>query len=121
MLRLRSLIFGAALLLATTASALAHSYPKTMSPAPGSTVGTAPGEVVINFTEALLPRFSSLEVVNSAGARVDRGGAHLAPGDHRRFVVDLPRLPRGTYTVIWRATSVDTHQTHGSYRFTVAH
>lgn len=120
MLRSRPLIFAAALLVATAASALAHSYPRTMSPAAGSTVATAPRDVVIDFTEALLPKFSSMEVVNAAGRRVDRDDAHLAPGNSRQFIVDLEKLAPGTYTVIWRATSIDTHQTHGSYRFTVA-
>ena len=29
-------------------------------------------------------------------------------------------LPLGTYSVAWHATSVDTHQTDGTYRFTLA-
>lgn len=112
---------AAALLVATAVPALAHAYPKTMEPAANSTVRVPPNEVVINFTEALVPQFSSLEVVNSAGKRVDRKDAHLAPHDHARYIVDLSPLPAGKYKVIWRATSVDTHKTHGSYDFTVMH
>lgn len=119
MLHARSAILAAALLLATAAAALAHAYPKTMDPAPRSVLDAAPKQVVINFTEALIPNFSSLEVVNNAGERVDRNDAHLAPHDHQQYVIDLSRLMPGTYKVIWHATAVDTHKTHGSYDFTV--
>lgn len=119
MLRRRSAILAAALLVATAAPALAHAYPKTMAPAPNSTVNAPPKEVVINFTQALIPNFSSLEVVNSAGERVDRNDAHVAPHDHQRYIIDLTSLAPGTYKAIWHATSVDTHKTHGSYNFTV--
>jgi copper resistance protein C len=39
--------------------------------------------------------------------------------NNRKLVVEIPALSSGTYTVIWHATSVDTHKTEGSYRFTV--
>lgn len=110
---------GAACLLLSAVPALAHSFPKTESPAANSTVATAPEAVTIEFTEALEPHFSSLHVLNAQHHRVDRNDAHLAPNDAKRFSVDLQALPPGTYTVVWHATSVDTHKTHGSYRFTV--
>lgn len=110
---------AAALLVAAAVPALAHTYPKTMEPAANSTVSAPPNEVVLNFTEALIPQFSSLEVVNGAGKRMDRKDAHVAPHDHARYIVNLSPLPPGKYKVIWRATSVDTHETHGSYDFTV--
>jgi methionine-rich copper-binding protein CopC len=102
-----------------TQPALAHSFPKTESPAAGSVVRSAPSEVVIVFTEPLEPRFSSLQVKDASGARVDAGPAHTAPEDATRFSVPLKPLSAGTYKVIWHATSVDTHKTEGSYDFTV--
>jgi len=108
------------LLFASPAPALAHAFPTTTNPAVGSTLKTAPTEVVINFTEELEPRFSSIEVLNAAGSRVDKNDAHLAPNDAKRFIVDLSQLPPGTYKVVWHATSIDTHKTQGSFTFTVA-
>jgi methionine-rich copper-binding protein CopC len=45
---------------------------------------------------------------------------HGDPGDAERLEVPLRKLGPGTYTVHWRAVSVDTHRTQGTYRFTVA-
>ena len=100
--------------------ACAHAFLDTADPAVGATVKPAPGAVSITFTEALEPHFSSLSVEDGAGQRVDLGDAHAAPDDGTRFTVGLKPLPPGTYTVNWRITSVDTHKTSGSYRFTVA-
>jgi methionine-rich copper-binding protein CopC len=33
--------------------------------------------------------------------------------------VSLQSLPRGTYTVKWRAVTVDTHRTEGIFTFSV--
>jgi methionine-rich copper-binding protein CopC len=100
--------------------ALAHAFLTTAIPAVGSTVATSPSEVDCNFTEALEPSFSTLEVQNAAGARVDTGKMHLAAGDAKRMVIGVQHLPAGTYTVTWHATSVDTHHTAGHFNFTVA-
>jgi methionine-rich copper-binding protein CopC len=100
--------------------ACAHAFLDTADPSVGATVKPAPSTVTITFTEALEPHFSSLSVQDGAGQRVDLGDAHGAPDDGTRFTVGLKPLPPGTYTVNWRITSVDTHKTSGSYRFTVA-
>ena len=98
--------------------AAAHALLKSAAPAPGSTVRAAPEQVVIRFSEPLEPRFSSIEVRDASGHRVDRGGTHGAEDDPRRLAVALAPLVPGAYQVTWRATSVDTHRTEGSYRFT---
>jgi copper resistance protein C len=111
---------AAALLLAFAGSALAHAFPTTTVPPVGSTLKTAPQEVVINFTEGVIPNFTSIDVVNASGARVDKNDGHLGPAGEKQFVVDLGPLTAGTYKVIWHATAVDTHKTEGSFNFTLA-
>lgn len=44
---------------------------------------------------------------------------HTPPSDNKLFSVGLSTLPPGTYTVIWHATSVDTHKTEGKFHFMV--
>jgi hypothetical protein len=118
--RITLVIFAAAALLASPGAVLAHSFPRTAEPAAGSTVPSALTAVVINFTEALEPHFSGLQVFDTQGHQVDKKDAHVDPHDSKRFSVDLTSLTAGTYKVVWHATSVDTHKTQGSYTFTVA-
>ena len=74
---------------------------------------------MINFTEAVEPRFSTITVLNAQGAQVQTGKPHLVGGD-AHLAVALKPLQPGTYTVIWHATATDTHKTEGKFTFTVA-
>jgi hypothetical protein len=111
--------FAMLVLLAGGGTAWAHAHLKTAVPAPDSTVQTPPNAVTINFTEGVEPHFSSIEVQDAAGHRVDKGVAATAPTDNKRFSIGLQPLQPGTYKVVWHATSVDTHQTNGTFQFTV--
>jgi methionine-rich copper-binding protein CopC len=104
---------------AGTQAVLAHAFLDKADPAVGATLKAAPTEVTITFTEGLEPDFSSLTVEDESGQRVDLGGAHTAPDDATRFSVGLKQLKPGSYKVLWRVTSVDTHKTSGSYSFAV--
>ena len=79
----------------------------------------SPAQVVIDFTEGVEPRFSTIEVKNAHGARVDMDRPHLVGGDEH-LAVDLKSLLPGEYTVIWHVTATDTHKTEGRFNFTVA-
>jgi methionine-rich copper-binding protein CopC len=105
--------------LASAGTAEAHALLRRAAPLVGGAAPSAPSEVALDFSEALEPRFSSIEVQDAKGARVDKGDTHSAPNEPRRLIVNLPSLPPGTYKVLWRATSVDTHRTEGSYIFSV--
>jgi copper resistance protein C len=103
-------------LLAAPAAANAHAMLDHASPAVGSMVASAPKELVLSFTEKLEPKFSSIEVRNADGAAVNSGPARASGTEMR---VGLKPLPAGTYKVIWRVLSVDTHRTNGSFSFRV--
>jgi methionine-rich copper-binding protein CopC len=52
---------------------------------------------------------------------VDKGdGGVVVDGDGRRLRVSLSALSSGTYRVVWRVLSVDTHVTEGDFTFRVA-
>jgi copper(I)-binding protein len=114
-----SLLLAAPLLLTASSAAFAHAHLRTASPAAGSSVTESPTEVVIAYTEDVEPKFSTIEVTDSAGQRLDSGVPHIV-GDASHLGVGLKRLPPGVYTVVWHATAVDTHKTEGTYKFTVA-
>ena len=104
---------------AVSGPALAHAFLKSATPPVGSTVQAAPSNVVIDYTEGVEPKFSTIEVQDAAGARVDSGAVQTTAGDNKRLTVGLKPLKPGTYKVTWHATSTDTHKTEGTYSFTV--
>lgn len=105
--------------LAAAQAAFAHAQLRRAVPPVGGTVTAPPAEVVLTFSEAVEPRLSTITVQDAAGARVDAGDPHAVEGDGKRLALAVKRLAPGVYTVTWHATSVDTHRTEGSFRFTV--
>jgi methionine-rich copper-binding protein CopC len=97
-------------------AAFAHARLRSAVPAPGSMIDAAPTEVVLTFSERLEPRFSSIAVQDTAGRRFDDGPAQ-GGADGKTLAVKLKPLEPGDYTVVWHATSVDTHRTEGSFAF----
>jgi methionine-rich copper-binding protein CopC len=111
---------AAALALLIAAAADAHAFLDHANPAVGSTVHGAPAELRLWYTQELEPAFSTVKVTDAAGKNVDKGDTHIDAGDKSEMVVSLQSLPPGTYHVVWRALSVDTHVTSGSFTFDVA-
>ncbi len=100
-------------------NARAHSGLARSVPAAGSTVTPAPKEVVLSFSEKLEPRFSRIEVRDAKGAAVQAGAATVDKARPTELRVSLKALAPGTYKVIWRVLSVDTHRTQGAFIFRV--
>ena len=118
MKRLVTLALACTAVMAAPAVALAHAQLDHASPASGSTV-KPPSAVTLSFTEAVEPKFSSIEVQDAKGAAMQRGAAQGVSGNTAQLTVALKPLAAGTYTVKWRVLSVDTHRTRGSFSFTV--
>jgi methionine-rich copper-binding protein CopC len=96
--------------------ARAHAFLDHAEPRVGSTVPTAPRELSLSFTQDLEPAFSTAEVRDAGGTRVDQGKAKVSGSVMH---LGLKPLSPGTYKVHWRALSVDTHTTEGSFSFRV--
>ena len=111
-------IVSAGLALAPVA-ALAHAHLDHATPAVGSTVAQSPKEVSLWFTEVLEAKFSTIEVRDAQGRPVQAGPATLARDNTAQLRVPLKPLTPGTYKVIWRVLSVDTHRTQGDFTFRV--
>jgi len=103
--------------LGSVCSTLAHAFVDHASPAVGSTVHAPIAEVKIWFTEKLVLPFSDLRVLDASGKEVDKHDKHLDPQNGELLIVSVPSLKLGRYTVSWRATSVDTHVTNGTFTF----
>jgi methionine-rich copper-binding protein CopC len=109
----------AALATGVVRPAWAHAFLDHASPAVGSSVPSAPAAVTLWFTQDVEPAFSTVQVANAAGQRVDLGDVRVPPGQPAELQVGLKLLPPGTYTVSWHVVSVDTHPTEGTFTFQV--
>ncbi len=103
-------------LLLGSAAAEAHAHLDRADPRVGSTVGTAPREVSLSFTQKIEPAFSTVEVTDAAGQRVDEGRPSI---DGKVMRVPLRDIPPGTYRVKWHVLSLDTHTSEGAFSFQV--
>ena len=115
-MRTTIIIVALLLVIVSNGPARAHAFLEHASPLVGSTVPTAPHEVSLSFTQNLEASFSSVEVTDGSGARVDLGKPQISGSTMR---VGLKSLSAGTYYVRWHALSVDTHKTEGSFTFHV--
>ena len=98
----------------------AHAFLDHSDPSVGGKVHSAPATVRIWFTEAIEPAFSSIKVFDTTGKEIDKKDTHLDSGNRSLLEASLPRLGPGTYKVVWRAVSLDTHVTKGDFRFQIA-
>jgi len=97
----------------------AHAFLERAEPAVGSTVQTSPSEVRVLFTEKIEPTLSSVQVFDASGKEVDKRDVHLDRSNHALLRISLQPLQVGTYKVVWRVGSIDTHVTKGSFTFRV--
>ena len=107
------------ILVAASTRLKAHAFLKDADPGVGSTMQRSPSEVRIRFTENIEPTVSSIQVFDASGKEVDKRDLHLDRSDHALLHVSLPQLRAGTYKVVWRVVSVDTHVTNGNFTFRV--
>jgi len=103
----------------TPGIAQAHAHPDHADPKVGSTVSPSPHQVRIWFDSDLEPAFSSIEVRAPGGKKVNDGRARVDSSDPKLLEVSVPRLPKGTYHVVWKVVARDGHRTSGDYEFTV--
>jgi methionine-rich copper-binding protein CopC len=89
-----------AIALTSSGAALAHAELHHASPGAGSTVSESPHEVTLTFTDTLEAAFSSADVTDSGGARVDEGKSQV---NGNMIRIGLKTLSPGSYRVHWRA------------------
>ncbi len=114
-----ALALAAALLLGLLVQASAHANYVRSDPSPNSQLAAAPSEVRVWFSEPVDPAQSRLEVYDARRERVTTAAA-LDPTDQAAFVLRLPALPPGPYTVAWTTLSkADGDQAKGFFAFQV--
>jgi copper transport protein len=111
----RALLAAVLVALAAPATAFAHASIRAESPSYRERLSASPRSVTIRFdqTVELLP--NAIEVLDRNGRNL-AGRVHLIP---RGMVARLSKLPKGPYTVRWKALSTDSHVVSGVYTFGV--
>ena len=97
-------------------TASAHAFLDHAEPRVGNTVASAPHEVRLWFTQKLEQAFSTIEVTDGSGHRVDSGKARV---NGNEMAISVKNLVPGSYQVNWHVLSVDTHRTDGNFSFTI--
>jgi methionine-rich copper-binding protein CopC len=103
--------------LATALEASAHATLRSMTPAAGSTVRTAPTEVVLTFNEPISSSFATVLVTDAKGGSV-ASGKPVVSGE--TVTQKLQPVGSGRYTVAFRVVSEDGHPVSQKASFTVA-
>lgn len=105
--------------LTVPAAALAHATLKKSDPSFRQRLDAAPRRIVLQFDQGVKAFPDAIKVYSADGAVYSRA-ARTAP-DRRIMEARLRALPRGAYTVRWRALASDGHVTSGVYTFGVRH
>ena len=96
--------------------AQAHAHLQASIPRDGSTLGTAPAALVLQFSEAA--RLTALWIEKSGAEKQKL--TRLPPEPQNRIAVSLPKLAPGEYVVSWRVLGSDGHVVPGKIRFTLS-
>ncbi len=95
-------------------SAFAHAALVSSIPADGTTVATAPRQVVLTFNEPISPLVLKLVRPDGSVEPLDK----VAPGD-ASLAIEMPAMGEGTHILSWRIVSADGHPVGGSLLFSV--
>lgn len=102
-------------------AAQAHAVLRSGDPAPASVLKTAPKTLRLQFNEAVILKFTGLDVTGPDGRALHAGP--LSADRRNKAVVTAPLHGAGApgvYTVRWTAATADMHKIKGSYTFTVS-
>ena len=102
-------------------SAHAHPTLKSANPPVEGTATAPPTEIRLNFNEAVILKFSSVELRDQSGMKIATGKVATDAKDEKQLIVTLQApLKAGAYTVKWTVVTADTHRVNGTYSFKVA-
>jgi putative copper export protein/methionine-rich copper-binding protein CopC len=107
-------------LLGTPLVLYAHARLVRSTPADNAQLDAPPRNLTLWFSEQPELRFTSIRLVDSAGASVALGAASKPADDRSAITIPITgELRRDRYTVIWRTAGADGHASSGRFAFTV--
>jgi methionine-rich copper-binding protein CopC len=107
---------GAALAL-VAAPASAHSELTSASPPDGSTLTTAPTQIVLTFNENIIAIGNQVSVLDASGALMSDGNPTVVDSTVTQQL--KPLIYNGAYSVTYRIVSADGHPVERNLSFTL--
>jgi methionine-rich copper-binding protein CopC len=104
------------LLLGTAVPASAHDELASSTPQDGTSIDSAPTEVVLTFADPPSGIGAEVIITDTAGTNWSDGPASVI--NNTAVQTLKPGVPAGTYTAQWRVVSSDDHPIEGTLTFT---
>ena len=117
--RLAFVVVALLTVLAPAQHASAHAILLTSAPAPSAVLDQSPTEIALFFNEFVDTVFGKIRILDSSGNDVQT--VKPIRDASNQSIVRAPILPLepGTYVVIWRIASSDSHPVQGSFSFQI--
>jgi copper transport protein len=100
-------------------SASAHAGLEESEPKPSSWLATSPTEVVLNFDEPVGVVFARIQILDQDGKEVFETRPTRDEDDQTTVRANIDKLGDGTWVVVWRVASADSHPVQGSFAFSI--
>ena len=100
-------------------SASAHAGLEGSEPKPSSWLATSPTEVVLYFDEPVGVVFARIQILDQDGNEVFETRPTRDADDHTTVRANIDKLGDGTWVVVWRIASADSHPVQGSFAFSI--
>jgi copper transport protein len=108
-------------LLVPVSPAWAHAALLESTPADGAVLQDAPSEVVLRYSESVGTSLGAVRVVAPDGSRADTGRVTTRAGGTEVVASLREGLGHGTYLLLWRVVSEDSHPVSGASTFSIGH
>lgn len=97
----------------------AHAGLEESEPKPSSWLATSPSEVVLYFDEPVGVVFARIQILDQDGKEVFEARPTRDADDHATVRANIDELGDGTWVVVWRVASADSHPVQGSFAFSI--
>jgi copper transport protein len=100
-------------------AANAHAGLEESEPKPSSWLATSPTEIVLHFDESVGVVFARIKILDQDGNEVFEAKPTRDASDHTTVRANIDKLGDGTWVVVWRVASADSHPVQGSFAFSI--
>ncbi|MEY4873650.1 MAG: hypothetical protein RJB41_352, partial [Actinomycetota bacterium] len=117
--RLALVVVALLTVLAPAQIASAHAILLTSEPAPSAVLDQSPTEIALFFNEFVDTVFGRIRILDSSGNDVQTVKPIRDATSKSIVRAPISPLEPGTYVVVWRVASVDSHPIQGSFTFQI--